>query len=68
MRYVGADAGSGSTCVTVVPARKESDKVAANGVASVLLGEDSDISRPSQRAIPTTAAKKQAGATGYRPC
>jgi hypothetical protein len=58
VRYVGADAGSRSTCVTVVPARTEGDKAAANGVASVPLGEDADISRPSQRAIPTAAAKK----------
>jgi hypothetical protein len=64
VRYVGADAGSGSTCVTVIPARTEGDKAAANGVTFVPLGEDADISRPSQRAIPTAAAKKkQAGAT-----
>jgi hypothetical protein len=45
--------------VTVVPARTEGDKAAANGVASVPLGEDADINRPSQRAIPTAAAKKK---------
>ena len=56
-----------STCVTVVPARTEGDKAAANEVAFVPLGEDADISRSSQRAIPTAAAKKQAGATGCRP-
>jgi hypothetical protein len=56
-----------STCVTVVPARAEGDKAAANGVASVPLGEDADISRSSRRAISTAAAKKQAGATGCRP-
>jgi hypothetical protein len=47
-----------STCVTVVPARTEGDKAAANEVAFVPLGEDADISRSSQRAIPTAAAKK----------
>jgi hypothetical protein len=47
-----------STCVTVVPARTEGDKAAANEVAFVPLVEDADISRSSQRAIPTAAAKK----------
>jgi hypothetical protein len=57
VRYVGADAGSGKTCVKVVPARTEEGRAAANGVASVPLGEDADISRSIQRAIPTAAAK-----------
>jgi hypothetical protein len=59
VRYVGADAANGSMCVTVVPARTEGDKAAANGVASVPLGEDAYFSRPSQRANSTAAAKKQ---------
>jgi N-acetylglucosamine kinase-like BadF-type ATPase len=58
VKYVGADAGSGKTCVKVVPARTEEDRAAANGVASVPLGEDADISRSIQRSISAAVAKK----------
>jgi hypothetical protein len=44
------------TRVKLVPAKTEGDRAAANRVASVRLGGDADISRSTQRAIPTAAA------------
>jgi hypothetical protein len=44
--------------VKLVPAMTEGDTAAANWVASVPLGGDAEISRPTQRAIPKAAANQ----------